>query len=184
MNKGKSLFDSDDFDENEETNEFSGDYSDEYSDNKESNLNNDKIFGNAFNSGDTEFEVFGKLKIHSDYNVFDSEFSDNSYESYEKSELENAIYEIFLEAPFYDKYNRIKQVPKSEMIKIYYYFADEIRKTKRFTVIDTFMEICNFMNLNYKDMFHNLLPNDKQLLLKELDEMFGILEKRKIKKLF
>jgi hypothetical protein len=184
MNKGKSLFDSDDFDENEETNEFSSEYTDEYSSDKESNLNNDKIFGNAFNSGDTEFEVFGKLKIHGDYNVFDSEFTDNSYESYEKSELQKEIYAIFIEAPFYEKYSRIKQVPKNDMAKIYYYFADPIRKKNRFTIIDIFIEISNFMNLNFKDMFHNLLPLDKQLIIQELDNIYGILKKRKIKKLF
>jgi hypothetical protein len=185
MNKGKSLFDSENFDENEEFNESINEYVDDYSENEvQSSLNSDKIFGNTFNSGDTEFEVFGKLKIHGDYNTFDSEFTDNSYESYEKHELQKEIYTIFIESPFFEKYSKIKQVPKNDMAKIYYYFADPIRKKNRFTIIDIFIEIANFMNLNYKEMFHNLLPLDKQLIIQELDNTYGILKKRKIKKLF
>lgn len=182
MSKGKSLFTSDQFDENDQFN----DHTDEELDTNttKENSSSNKIFGNAFNSGDTEFEVFGKLKLHNDYNSFDDEFTDNSYETYERKELQKEIYNIFIEAPFYEKYSRIKQVPKNDMAKIYYYFADPIRKKNRFTMIEIFTEIANFMNLNYKEMFHNLLPLDKQLIVAELEDSYGILKKRKIKRLF
>ena len=190
MSKGKELFSSD-HDENVEIedgyeNQSRYNYNtDKYeSDDDKSAISTDKIFGNAFNSGDTEFEAFGTLKLHNEHDSFDSEFTDNSYESYERKELQKEIYDLFIIAPFYDKYNRIKQVSKNETTKVYYYFADPIRRKNRFTMIEIFTEIANFMNLNYKEMFHNLLPLDKQLIIEELDDTFGVLKKRKIKRLF
>lgn len=181
MKKGKSLFDSDELDESEGNNEKNYDDNEE---NSTSNLTNDKIFGNSFNSGETDFEVFGKLKIQDSFNTFDTEFTDNSYETYERGELQKEIYDMFIESEFYEKYKRIKQVPKSDMKKIYYYFAEPVRNRNRYTMVEIFTEIANFMNLNYKEMFHNLLPLDKQLLIEELDCSFGVLKKKKIKRLF
>jgi hypothetical protein len=144
----------------------------------------DKIFGNAFNTGDIEFEVLGKIKVQDDYNYFDPEFSDNSHESFGKGELQKELYELFEHSPYYEKYTKIKRVPKNDMLKIYYYFAEPLRKKNKYTLVEIFTEVCGFMSLNFKEMFHLLLPLDKQLIIKELDDTFDILKRRKIKKLF
>ena len=149
----------------------------------ESKRREDKIFGNDFNTGSVEFEFFGKIKMSEPEASSGSEFHDNSYTHWEKQQLREELYEIFENSTFREKYSRIKKVPKNEMVKIYYYFADQLTKEK-YTAVQTFTEIAEFMKMNYKDMFHQLLPIDKQLIIQELNEDYNVLDKRKIKRLF
>jgi hypothetical protein len=143
----------------------------------------DKIFGNDFNSGNIEFEFFGKIKVKDEFDTTGPEFTDNSFTTWEKQQLQEELYEIFEKSDFRQKYAKIKKVPKNEMVKIYYHFAEGITKEK-YTGVQIFLEIAGFMNMNFKDMFHQLLPVDKQRIVQELDEDYHVLRKRNIKKLF
>jgi len=143
----------------------------------------DKIFGNDYNTGNLDFEFFGTIKVKEEFDTSSSEFQDNSFSSWEKQQLREELYTIFDDAPFREKYSKIKKVPKNEMVKIYYHFADKLTKGK-YTTVQVFTEIAEFMKMNYKDMFHQLLPVDKQNIVQELQEEFNILNKRKQKRLF
>lgn len=145
----------------------------------------DKIFGNDYNMGNVEFEFFGKIKVKDEYSptADDSRFHDNSFAGWEKQQLREDLYAIFEESPFKDKYAKIKKVPKSEMVKIYYHFADNLKEGK-YAAVHIFTEIAEFMKMNYKDMFHQLLPVDKQKIIQELNDEYQVLDKRNIKRLF
>jgi hypothetical protein len=143
----------------------------------------DKIFGNDYNTGNLEFEFYGKMKpATGDADTLNSAFTDNSFSSYERKLLRDELFIIFKAAPFYQKYIETKRTKKAEMFNIYYHFVKNIKG--KYSVIQTFTEIANFMNMNYKDMYHLLLPNDKQDIIQELDDEFNILEKKSIKRLF
>lgn len=144
----------------------------------------DKIFGNDYNTGNIEFEFFGTIKVNDEFSSTTSkEFTDNSYSSWEKQQLREDLYQIFNDAPFREKYTKIKKVPKNEMVKIYYYFSDKLIKEK-YSTVQIFTEIAEFMKMNYKDMFHQLLPVDKQNIVKELGDEYNIEALKKQKRLF
>ena len=141
----------------------------------------DKIFGNDYNTGNIEFEFFGKIKVSDSVDTgTDSRFHDNSYSSWEKQQLREELYQIFEESSFREKYSKIKKVPKSEMVKIYYHFSDKLTEGK-YSAVQIFTEIAEFMKMNYKDMFHQLLPVDKQRIIQELNDEYNVLDKRNIK---
>jgi hypothetical protein len=177
-NKGKNLFG----DENETFQ--TGNTNIKISDEEIKLVNKDKIFGNTFNTGDIEFEVLGKIKVQDEYNYFSPEFTDNSHESFGKIEIQKELYNLFENSIYFSKYSKIKRVPKNDMGKIYYYFAEPLHKKKKYTHVEIFTEVCGFMNLNFKEMFHLLSPIEKQLIIKELDDSFDILKRKKIKRLF
>lgn len=143
----------------------------------------DKIFGNDYNTGNVEFEFFGKIKIKDEWNPESEEFTDNSYEGWERQQLREELYAIFEESTFREKYAKIKKVPKTEMVRIYYHFSDNISKGK-YSAVQVFTEIAEFMKMNYKEMFHQLLPVDKQNIVQELNDEYNVLNKRNIKRLF
>jgi len=143
----------------------------------------DKIFGNDYNTGNLEFEFYGKMKpATGDSDTINAAFTDNSFNTYERKLLREELLIIFKAAPFYQKYLETKRTKKADMFDVYYYFVKQIKRT--YTVIQVFTEIASFMNMNYKDMYHLLLPNDKQDIIQELDDEFNILEKKNIKRLF
>jgi hypothetical protein len=150
---------------------------------KKNSAKNDKIFGNDFNTGNVEFEFFGKIKIKDEWNPESEEFTDNSYEGWERQQLREELYNIFDESSFREKYSKIKKVPKTEMVRIYYHFSDKVSKDK-YSSVQVFTEIAEFMKMNYKEMFHQLLPVDKQRIVQELNDEFNVLDKRNIKRLF
>lgn len=142
----------------------------------------DKIFGNDYNTGNIEFEFFGKIKIKDDGDFSGSKFMDYSYQSWVVKELQEELHEIFINSDFREKYSKIKKVPKNEMVRIYYHFADNLTKDK-YSAKQVFIEIAEFMRMNYKDMYHQLLPVDKQRIVQELDAEYNAINKKQ-KRLF
>jgi len=139
-----------------------------------------KVFDNDYNTGNLDFEFFGEISVKSEIS---EKFTDGSYTEYERKELRTELYDIFIEADFYKKYSVIKKVPKNDMQTIYYYFASRITQNK-YSSVQTFTEIADFMKLDYKAMFQKLMPIEKQLIIAELDKDFDIIEKKNIKRLF
>lgn len=185
----KNLFNNDDIEL--DNNHYNKDLIDEEEKDKEDEeeekdkyIQKDKIFGNKYNTGDLEFQYYSEMKIKDDFNFMDPKFTDYSYSHYTTTELQLELYELFEKSSFFETYRKIKRVPKKEVMNIYYYFADDVKKSNTYTNVEMFIEICNFMNLNFKDTFNNLLPYDKQLIVKELDMTYDIFKKNNIKKLF
>jgi len=143
----------------------------------------DKIFNNAYNRGDIKFDFFNKLKIKDGFDPNSEEFIDASFSEWENTELREKIYEIFINSKLKDIYIKNKKVLKNEMFDIFYFFYNRISKEK-YTFMQIFIEIVEFMKMNYKDMFYLLMPKDKQQLIKEIDDKYKILKKKKIKRLF
>lgn len=141
----------------------------------------DKIFGNDYNTGELDFQHFTDIKIKEGFNP--NEHTDESYESWETDEIEKELFDIFEKAEFYEKYRKIKRVPKGEMHDIYYFFDESLPKNK-YSAVQRFTCIVDFMKMRYKTMFNLLSPIDKQKIIKELDDEFNVLGKRNIKRLF
>jgi len=141
-------------------------------------MKEDKIFNNRFNTGEIQYESFGKIQVH------DKFLPKDFFEEYAESELQQEIYTIFLVAPFYEEYAKVKKVAKSDAAKVYYYFDEQLKNTKELPAIEKFIAIAEFMSISYDVLYEELGPVFKEALLKELDDKYKIFKKKNIKRLF
>lgn len=141
-------------------------------------MKEDKIFNNKFNTGDVEYEVFGKISIKSDF------VSRDAHDEYVEGKLQEDLYDIFINSIYFVDFSKTKKVSKSEAASIYYYFDERLPDNDDITAIEKFINIAEFMSIPYEVLYNELAPVYKERLLKELDNKYQIFSKRKIKRLF
>ena len=141
-------------------------------------MKDDKIFNNKFNSGDLEYEVFGKINIVAEFT------SPDAFDESNESKMQQDIYEIFVASKYYDEYHKPKKVPRGEVAEIFYYFDSRLPESAEITAIDKFISIADFMTIAYEVLYQELAPTYKETLLRELDGKYAIFTKHKIKRLF
>jgi hypothetical protein len=143
-------------------------------------MRDDKIFNNRFNTGEMDFDFFGAItKIN-----IEGDGSDDVYASYNEMEFQKVLYDIFKVAPFFTEYSKNKKVPRNEVAKIYYYFEERLPDNKELSKIDIFVNIAEFMSIEYHILYDELGAPSKESLLKELDMKYNIFERKKIHRLF
>lgn len=142
-------------------------------------MKEDKIFNNKFNSGEVEYEVFGKINVNSDFSS-----NEDMFEDYSEKQLQQDIYRIFKDSKYFEEYSKSKKVPKSELAEMYYYFDERIPETNEVTIIEKFINVAEFMSISYDDLYKSLGPSYQEKIIRELDNKYGIFKKRKIKRLF
>lgn len=141
-------------------------------------MKEDKIFNNRYNTGEIDYEVFGKIQVHEKFLPRDV------FEEYLDNKLQDELYEIFVGADFYEDYSKNKKVVRSDVSRVYYYFDDNLKNTKAISPIDKFVAIAEFMSITYEQLYEELAPVYKEALLRELDQKYKIFTKRNIKRLF
>ena len=141
-------------------------------------MKDDKIFNNRFNTGDLEYEVFGQIR------VLDENQPGDVYEEYVERRIQEDIYKIFLESPYYEDYTKNRKVSKNVVGEIYYYFEERLPGKEDITVIDKFTNIADFMGIPYEVLYNELAPTYKEKLLRELDSKYHVFKRNKIKRLF
>ena len=151
-----------------------------------SNVKNDKIIQNSYNSGDIEYESFTQpMKIDDRVSdLYKDTISENIVEERTFTLLYEHIYKIFMVSPWYDKYKNLKRVDKNDLTKMYYYFKDRLLKENTFSAIQIFIGFAEFFQLNYDQLYLEVGVLDKEGLLKELNEKFSLNRRIKTKKLF
>jgi hypothetical protein len=141
-------------------------------------MKEDKIFNNRFNTGDLEFEVFGAIKLQGEGNPSDI------YEEYIETKMQQDVYNIFIESPYYEEYSKNRKVSKNTVAEIYYYFDDRLPNSNDTSAIDRFTNIAEFMGIPYDVLYNELAPTYKEKLLRELDQKYHVFKRNKIKRLF
>jgi hypothetical protein len=139
-------------------------------------MKEDKILNNTYNSGDTGHEDFhGVMKIHdmvagryNDYN------SDNLIEVRLQNSILEDIYDIFETSTYYEKYKPKKKGDKNDILKIYYFFKEALLKFNKYSLIDIFVGVAEFFEINYDTLYGEIGVHDKQLILKELDGKYQL----------
>ena len=149
------------------------------------NMKEDKIINNSFNSGELNFQEFtSAIKIDSRVSgLYEDQLGDVIEYRILKT-LNDNIYDIFTNSPFYEKYKNPKRVDKNDMIKMYYYFKDEVGKSKDFTPMQTFIGFAEFFQINYDQLYGEISVLDKESLLKELNDKYSLHDRIKTKRLF
>lgn len=149
------------------------------------NMKEDKIINNSFNSGELNYQEFTQtIKIDSRVSGLYEDQLGDVLEHRNLQLLNSEIYNIFEKSPFYEKYKVPKRVDKNDMIKMYYYFKDEVAKSKRFSPMESFIGFAEFFQINYDQLYGEIRVLDKESLLKELNEKYGLDDRIKTKRLF
>lgn len=146
----------------------------------------DKILNNSFNTGEIEYQEFNfPMKVDDRVaGQYKSELSENIIEVHVLKMLEDNIYALFLNSKYYEKYKNPKKVDKSDMIKMYYFFKDDLQKQNSYSAVEIFIGFAEFFQVNYEQLYGEVSVKDKENLLKELHNSYGLTSKIKTKKLF
>lgn len=155
------------------------------SDNSEKPLKQDKIINNSYNQGEQAYEGFGVMKVHdSVFSLYEDQLGDNIIENRTAKMLNDEMYDIFEKSPYYEKYKKPKRADGNDRIKMYYYFKEMLLKQKKYTHTEIFIAFAEFFQVNYDQLYNEVGVLDKECLLRELNEKFGLTNKIKTKKLF
>ena len=149
-------------------------------------MREDKILNNSYNTGDIDYEAFtAPMKIDDRVaSLYDDQLSDNLIDVRTEKRLDEDLYKLFLDSPFYLKYKNPKRVDKGDMSKMYYYFKGELAKSKSYSGMQIFISFAEFFQINYDQLYAEIGVLDKEGLLKELSEKGKVKNKIKTRKLF
>ena len=150
-------------------------------------IQTDKIINNTFNSGELHYENLSQsLKVDSRVSGLYEDQIGDIIEHRTKKSLDEEMYKIFVNSEYFKKYNTPKKVDKNDLMKMYYYFKEEISKVedKHFTNMEVFIGFAEFFQVNYDTLYADIGVMDKEYILKELNEKYGLNNKIKTKRLF
>lgn len=100
------------------------------------------------------------------------------------SAINEKMYELFHESPFYDKYKDDKKIDKSELMDMYFYFRQKLIAETKYTLSQIFICFAEFFDVNYKILYGELCVLDKDMLIRELSESTNLRDKINKNKLF
>jgi hypothetical protein len=140
-------------------------------------MKEDKIFNNRYNTGDIDYVPFPKMRIDTPDNF-------DVVEEYNSHEMQVHLLEIFKGAPFFDQYTANRKISKGESCKVFYYFEEELTKTKDLRLMEKFILVADFMEMSYEVLYKEISVKHKEILLKDMDEEYGIFKKKNIHRLF
>jgi len=152
---------------------------------KKNELREDKIINNSYNQGEQAYEEFGTMKVHdSVFSLYEDQLGDNIVENRTLKMLDDEMYAIFEKSPYFEKYKKPKRADGNDRIKMYYYFKQKLLEEKKYSNMEIFIAFAEFFQVNYDQLYSEVGVLDKESLLKELNEKYGLTHKIKTKRLF
>jgi hypothetical protein len=146
----------------------------------------DKIINNSYNRGEQNYEEFGGvMKVHdSVFALYEDQLGDNIIENRTLKMLDDELYAIFEKSPYFEKYKKPKKADGNDRIKMYYYFKQKLLEEKKYSNMEIFIAFAEFFQVNYNQLYNEVGVLDKEGILKELNEKYGLTHKIKTKRLF
>jgi len=148
-------------------------------------IRQDKIINNTYNQGEQSYEELGTMKVHdSVFSLYEDQLGDNIIENRTLKMLDDEMYDIFKKSPYYEKYKKPKRADGNDRIKMYYYFKQQLLEQRKYTNMEIFIAFAEFFQVNYDQLYNEVGVLDKEGLLRELNEKYGLTHKIKTKRLF
>ena len=151
---------------------------------EESTNKRDKIFENDYNTGNLDFDEYKKLP--SVEILYADEHLRECYDSYEYTRnlnLEKLIDEYFKNTDYGKALSAKKKIPK-QLQPIVFVSIREQFKSNEFTETEIFSAIADYFRINYEVLYENIPSVYRAQLVRELDDKYGILKRKKLKRLF
>lgn len=144
----------------------------------------DKIFNNDYNTGNMDFEEYSNLpRVESSYAEQNLSDCYDFYEYMRKRQLEILIDKYFKDSEFNKTLQNKKKIPKYIIPFLFVSIKNKF-ETDEFSCSEIFTSIADYFGLNYEFLYENIPFIYREQLVRELDEKYGILKKRGIKRLF
>jgi len=146
-------------------------------------LKTDKIFQNDYNTGNLEFEEYGPPKVDQEYidNNMESYYDSNNY--FEKMQNMEKVDAFFKTSEIGTILGAKKKVPKQMIPRLYISMRDCFKKDE-LTETEFFTIIAEYFSMSYEVFYENIPAVYREVLVRELDNKFGILKRRGQRKLF
>lgn len=185
MNK---LFDNEDeleFPDNSEQNTMSQQLGDDDDEElvQEMTFKRDKIFNNDFNTGNLDFEEYNLPRVDDFYAEQNLSECYDSHEYIRKKNLEELVDTYFKESEYYETLSTKKKIPKQIIPLVFVAIRSEFEGSE-FTGSEIFSSIAEYFGLNYEILYENIPSIYREQLVRELDDKYGVLQKRGVKRLF
>jgi len=120
--------------------------------------------------------------ISKDYRSFKSSRDEDDEDYLHISALNDLVYEIFHKSRWC-ALGPNKKIPK-DLIPFLFQDLLEEMETTEFTMVEKFVSICDFMNVGYLKAYELIHMKYKEIIVNEMDQKFGIVSRKKIKKIF
>jgi hypothetical protein len=117
-----------------------------------------------------------------DYRSFKASKDEDDEDYLHLSALNDLVYEIFHKSRWC-ALGPNKKIPK-DLIPFLFQDLLEEMETTEFSMVEKFVSICDFMNVGYLKAYELIHMKYKELIVNEMDQKFGIVSKKKIKKIF
>lgn len=127
---------------------------------------------------DEEFEVDPNLDYRSIQSIVTYDDEDYIY----ACSLNDRIDEIFQESRW-TIINPSKKIPKDLIPLIFQDILKELEGTE-FSMVEKFVAICDYTAINYQKAYESIHMKYKEIIVQEMDQKYGILGKKGIKKIF
>lgn len=96
--------------------------------------------------------------------------------------LNDLVYEVFHKSRWC-ALGPNKKIPKDLIPFVFQDLLESMEETE-FSMVEKFVSICDFMNVGYLKAYELIHMKYKETIVNEMDQKFGIVSKKRIKKIF
>lgn len=143
----------------------------------------DKIFHNDYNTGNLDFEEFDAPKVDSNFSNENLMDCYDSYNFFRAQELEKFVDQYFTESEHGKILSFKKKIPKQLLGKIF--TSIRIRfEGSDYSDVEIFSGIAEYFAISYDILYENAPAIYREALVRELNDKYKVLARRKLKNLF
>lgn len=139
----------------------------------------DKIFG-AHNNPTQENPYGENFDLDMGHRMMEDSYDEEEYLHQKK--LEEAVFTAFQSSRWYPLSYK-KKIPK-ELVPHLFQDVIERMEGSEFGFAERFVVICDFIGVAYTKAYELVPAKYKEIIVNELDNKYGVLSKRRIKRLF
>lgn len=139
----------------------------------------DKIFG-AHNNPTNENDYRENFDLDTQHKFLEDTFDEEEY-LYRKK-LEETVFAAFQSSRWYPLSYK-KKIPKDLVPHLFQDVLEKLENTE-FGFSEKFVVICDFVSIPYTKAYELIPARYKEIIINELEIKFGVLSRRKIKRLF
>jgi hypothetical protein len=147
-------------------------------DNKKPQLG-DKIFG-AHNNPTSDNDFRESFDLDTNHRILEDSFDEEEY--LHRKKLEETVFTAFQSSRWYPLSYK-KKIPKDLIPHLFQDVLEKLEDTE-FGFSEKFVVICDFVSVPYSKAYELIPAKYKEIIINELENKYGVLSRRKIKRLF
>ena len=147
-------------------------------DNKKPQLG-DKIFG-AHNNPTSDNDFRESFDLDTNHKILEDSFDEEEY--LHRKKLEETVFTAFQSSRWYPLSYK-KKIPKDLIPHLFQDVLEKLEDTE-FGFSEKFVVICDFVSVPYSKAYELIPAKYKEIIINELENKYGVLSRRKIKRLF